>query len=78
MTSRPSKPWRVTLSGPAFLSETEHTSEAKAYDHLRTELTRPDSKALTARVMQWSDGRWWHFETVHASELPSSAWFPTA
>lgn len=24
---------------------------------------------VTAKVMQWEDGRWWHFETLHAGEI---------
>lgn len=72
-TSRPSKPWRVSLSGPAgFISETPHTSEAKAYEQALAALRDPSTGAFEAMVMQWSDGRWWHFETLHADNIPAS------
>lgn len=72
-TSRPRKPWRVILSGSqGFISETDHTSEAKAYEQLCTALRDPASVASEAMVMQWSDGRWWHFETLHADNIPAS------
>ncbi len=29
-----------------------------------------DSPADAARVEQWEDGRWRHFETMHADEMP--------
>jgi hypothetical protein len=68
MTAKPSKPWRVILTQNGIhLAEVPHTSEAKAFAHVRAALR---SGADTARVMQWSDGRWWHFETVHAEDVP--------
>lgn len=73
MTAKPRKPWRVILTGPIARVETEHTSEKRAYDYLVTELRlakqgeRPHTEA---KVMQWEGGRWWHFETVHAHEIP--------
>ncbi|MFD4596736.1 hypothetical protein ACFWPQ_01760 [Streptomyces sp. NPDC058464] len=48
------------------LAEIDHTSENKAYQHVRTAL---QAGADTARVMQWEGGRWWHFETVHAEDI---------
>jgi hypothetical protein len=48
------------------LVEIEHTSEKKAFEHARMAL---GSGADTAKVMQWADGRWWHFETVTADEI---------
>ncbi|NED75373.1 hypothetical protein G3I51_24220 [Streptomyces sp. SID9944] len=69
MTSKPRKPWRVILTGPEVHAEADHTSEAKAYAFVRAAL-RGDSPADTAKVMQWEGGRWWHFETVHADEIP--------
>jgi hypothetical protein len=63
MQAKPRKPWRVILDGH---DETEHTSEAKAFEHVRTALR---SGSDTAKVMQWADGRWWHFETMHAEEV---------
>ncbi|MFJ2110606.1 hypothetical protein ACIOEX_01535 [Streptomyces sp. NPDC087850] len=66
--SKPRKPWRVILTqGRIQLVEVEHSSEAKAYEHVRAALR---SGADTARIMQWEDGRWRHFETVHAKEVP--------
>jgi hypothetical protein len=65
----------VVLSGGAAAqnlahsNETDHTSEAKTFAFVREALGRGDAE--TAKVMQWSDGRWWHFETIHATDLPS-------
>jgi hypothetical protein len=71
-TSRPRKPWRVVLTGPqGQVGETSHTSEAKTFEHVRTALRDPGTGADMAKVMQWSDGRWWHFETVTAADLPA-------
>lgn len=66
-TSKPRKPWRVILTQKGVeLAEVDHTSEAKAFAHVRMAL---GSGADTAKVMQWEDGRWWHFETMHAEEV---------
>ncbi|MET9190099.1 hypothetical protein ABZX63_33270 [Streptomyces tendae] len=68
MTAKPRKPWRVILTqGGIQLAEIDHTSEAKAFEHVRTALR---AGADTAKVMQWEGGSWWHFETVHASDIP--------
>lgn len=68
MTVRPRKPWRVILTqGGIQLAEIDHTSEAKAFEHVRTALR---AGADMAKIMQWEGGRWWHFETVHAHEIP--------
>ncbi|MEV6181340.1 hypothetical protein [Streptomyces sp. NPDC052015] len=75
MTAKPSKPWRVALIGPSAVAKSEHTSEKRAYEHLVAELRlakqgeRPHTEA---RVMQWEGGRWWHFETVTAAEIPDA------
>lgn len=67
MTAKPRKPWRVILTQNGIhLAEVPHTSEAKAFAHVRAALR---SGADTAKVMQWEDGRWWHFETMHADEI---------
>ena len=67
MTTKPREPWRVILTQNGIqLAEVPHTSEAKAFAHVRTALR---SGADTAKVMQWADGRWWHFETVRAEEV---------
>lgn len=66
MATKPRHPWRVILTQNGIqLVEIEHTSEAKAFAHARIGLR---SDADTAKVMQWSDGRWWHFETVRTDE----------
>ncbi|MEU4967762.1 hypothetical protein [Streptomyces smyrnaeus] len=66
MTTKPRKPWRVILTQNGIqLVEVDHTSEAKAFEHVRAAL---QAGADTAKVMQWEGGRWWHFETVHAEE----------
>ncbi|MEV7154901.1 hypothetical protein AB0N77_09780 [Streptomyces misionensis] len=70
MTAKPRKPWRVILTQRGVqLVEIDHTSEKKAYEHVRAGLR---SGADTAKIMQWEGGRWWHFETVHASEFPDA------
>ena len=67
MTAKPRKPWRVIeFRNGMEHAETEHTSEAKAFTHVRTIL---QADADTAKVMQWEDGRWWHFDTMHADEI---------
>jgi hypothetical protein len=71
MTAKPRKPWRVILTGPDVRATSDHTSEAKAYALIRAALGG-DSPADTARVEQWEGGRWWHFETVTASEIPNN------
>jgi hypothetical protein len=68
VTARPSKPWRVILTGPDITAESAHSSEAKAYGFVRASLG-PGSPAHTAKVMQWEDGRWWHYETLHTEDL---------
>lgn len=68
MAAKPREPWRVILTqGGIQLAEVGHTSEAKAFAHVRAALR---SGADTAKVMQWEGGRWWHFETVTADEIP--------
>jgi hypothetical protein len=69
MTARkPSKPWRVIITGPDVKATSSFTSEAKTFEFVRTCLGG-DSPADTARVEQWEGGRWWHFETMHAEEI---------
>ncbi|MFE0794761.1 hypothetical protein [Streptomyces mutabilis] len=71
MSVKPRKPWRVILTqGGIQLVDIDHTSETKAFEHVRTALR---SGADTAKVMQWEGGRWWHFETVHADEIPQES-----
>ncbi|MET9073866.1 hypothetical protein ABZX95_17200 [Streptomyces sp. NPDC004232] len=68
MTTKPRKPWRVIPTQNGIkLAEVDHTSEAKAFEHVRMALR---SGADTARVEQWEGGRWRHFETMHAEDLP--------
>lgn len=55
---RPSKPWRVTLPGADVTAKTLHTSQAKAYTHVRAALTG-DSAAPHAVVEHWQDGHWY-------------------
>jgi hypothetical protein len=66
---RPSKPWRVILTGPDVHAESAFTSEDKAFTFVRAVLGE-ESPADTAKVMQWADGRWWHFETMHKEDMP--------
>jgi hypothetical protein len=69
MPTKPRKPWRVILTQNGVqLVEVDHTSEAKAFEHVRMAL---GSGADTAKVMQWEDGRWWHFETMRAEDVQS-------
>jgi hypothetical protein len=70
MTTKPREPWRVILTqNGVHLAEVPHTSEAKAFEHVRAALR---AGADTAKVMQWEGGRWWHFETVTADEFPDA------
>lgn len=66
---RPSKPWRVILTGPDMTAETAFTSEAKTYDFVRTSLA-PGGPAHTARVEHWEDGRWIWFDTMTKEDMP--------
>lgn len=67
---KPRKPWRVILTQNGIqLVEIDHTSEAKAYDHVRAAL---QAGADTARVEQWEDGLWRWFETVTADEIAAA------
>lgn len=65
---RPRRPWRVILTGPDVTAESDHTSQTAAYALIGAALGN-GSPATEARVMQWADGRWWHFETVRAGDL---------
>lgn len=67
-TRKPSKPWRVTVTGPEVKATSSFTSEAKAYTFIRASLSE-GSPADAAKVEQWEGGRWWHFETVTADEI---------
>ena len=67
-TRKPSKPWRVTVTGSEVTATSSFTSEAKTYAFIRAALGG-DSAASTAKVEQWEGGRWWHFETVTAEEI---------
>ncbi|MFJ6066568.1 hypothetical protein ACIQHU_26430 [Streptomyces tendae] len=68
MPGKPREPWRVILTQNGVqLAEVPHASEAKAFAHVRSALR---SGADTAKVMQWEGGRWWHFETVKAEDIP--------
>lgn len=70
MIVKPRKPWRVILTQNGIkLVEIDHTSEKKAYEHVRAAL---GAGSDTARVMQWEGGRWWHFETITRDELPDA------
>jgi hypothetical protein len=69
MTRRPNKPWLVTLTGHDYTDHFDHTSEKAAYRFLLAAL-RSGGPAIAARVDQWEGGRWWHFETVEAADLP--------
>ncbi|MFC9891460.1 hypothetical protein [Streptomyces pilosus] len=65
---KPSKPWRVTVTGLEVEAKSSFTSEAKTYAFVRASLGE-GSPADAARIEQWEGGRWWHFETVHADEI---------
>lgn len=66
-TRKPAKPWRVILTQRGVqLVEIDHTSEAKAYQHVRTGL---QAGADTARVEYWEGGLWRWFETVNAEDV---------
>lgn len=46
----------------------DHSSEAKAYAHVRGRLG-PDSPADTARVEHWEDGRWRWIDTMTREDV---------
>ncbi|MFD9464362.1 hypothetical protein [Streptomyces sp. NPDC060027] len=76
MPTKPRKPWRVILTGPVARVESEHASEKRAYDHLIAELRlakKGERPHAEAKVMQWEGGRWWHFETVRAEDVPEES-----
>lgn len=65
---RPSKPWRVILTGPDVTAESAFTSENKAYTFVHASIGA-GSPAEQARVEYWEDGRWRWYETVTKEEL---------
>lgn len=65
---RPSKPWKVILTGPDVTAESAFTSETKAYDFVRASLGG-DSPAVDARVEYWETGLWRWYETLHAEDI---------
>lgn len=70
MSAKPRKPWRVILTQNGIqLAQLDHTSENKAFEHVRTALKAGSD---TARVEQWEGGRWRHFETMRANEIPDT------
>ncbi|MGC4925559.1 hypothetical protein [Streptomyces sp. DT117] len=69
VTRKPRNPWRVIVTGPDVRATSDHTSEAKAYALVRAALGG-DSPAENARIEYWESGRWRHFETVDANEVP--------
>lgn len=72
MQKKPSKPWRVTVTGPDVTATSPFTSQAKTYDFIHAALTE-GSGATAAKVEQWEGGRWHHFETVTAEEIQAAA-----
>ncbi len=71
MSSRPRKPWRVTLTGVDFRATSEHTSGRAAYALVDAAL-RGESPATEGRVDRWENGGWCHFETVEPTDIPPS------
>ncbi|WP_157865066.1 hypothetical protein [Streptomyces prasinopilosus] len=65
---KPSKPWRVTITGPEVEATSSFTSEEKTYAFIRATLGG-GGPADTAKIEQWEGGRWWHFETVTVDEI---------
>ncbi|MET9222384.1 hypothetical protein ABZX65_26970 [Streptomyces sp. NPDC003300] len=65
---RPSKPWRVILTGPDVAAQSDHTSETKAYTFVRASLGT-DSPASEARIEYWEDGLWRWFETLTGKDM---------
>ncbi|WP_055693349.1 hypothetical protein [Streptomyces prasinopilosus] len=65
---KPSKPWRVTVTGPEVEASSSFTSEAKTYAFIRATLGG-GSPADTAKIEQWEGGLWRWFETVTADEI---------
>lgn len=70
MANRKSKPWAVELTTGTYVVRTEHTSEAKAYQHVldtTAAVTAGQSDVTRIRVEQWEPdpGRWAHYEDIH-------------
>ncbi|MFG3051850.1 hypothetical protein ACGFZP_12995 [Kitasatospora sp. NPDC048239] len=70
---RKAKPWAVVLNAPGGPLRTEHTSEAKAYEHVRAELAAARagaSRVTRIRVEQWDRpaGRWQLFDLIDPKE----------
>jgi hypothetical protein len=65
---RPSKPWRVIVTGPDVTAESSHISEDGAYTFVRGALGAEGS-AEQARVECWEDGRWRWFETIRKEDM---------
>ncbi|MFE2407055.1 hypothetical protein ACFXDE_01790 [Kitasatospora sp. NPDC059408] len=66
---RKSRPWAVVLNLPGSPTRTEFTSEAKAYERVRAEVTAVKagtSRVTRIRVEQWDreGGRWQLFDLV--------------
>lgn len=69
MTTKPRKPWRVILTqNGTQTADVPLTSEAKTYAHVRDALRSGDD---TAKIMKWEDGRWIHFDTMTADDIPA-------
>jgi hypothetical protein len=66
---RPSKPWKVVVTGPDVTATSSFTSENKAFEFVRVCLGA-DSPADQARVEYWEDGLWRWFETMKKEDMP--------
>jgi len=70
---RKAQPWAVVLNTPGGPLRAEHTSEAKAYEHVRAELAavRAGTSHVTQiRVEQWDRhaGLWQLFDLIDPKE----------
>jgi hypothetical protein len=73
--ARKSKPWAVILNTPGQPIRTEHTSEAKAYEKIRTEVDAAKSgtsRVTRIRVEQWESdaNRWTLYDLIDPKEWP--------
>lgn len=61
---KPKKLWRVKLTGCDVTGTSAFTSEKKTYEFVCAMFGEEEALITEARVEQWTDDRWCHFETL--------------
>ena len=70
---KPKKPWRVKLTGHDVTGVSQFTSEKKTYEFVCAAFAEAPGDVpmvISARIEQWADGRWCHFETLTQVDFP--------